>query len=75
MRGRGGRVPVGDRFDVFAGHRLAVLVAKEVLEQNADRVRKRIDALEARSGQRVEAVNHDLTASGVGRNPALKGVL
>ena len=71
----GARVPVGDCLDVLAGDGLPILEAEQVFEQNADGVREGVDAFEAGPGQRIQAVNLDLTTAGMDCDVALEGVL
>jgi hypothetical protein len=55
LQGRFGLgIPVGDRHDVSAPHGLVVLVAQEILQQHADRVRQGRDVADLGLDQRVQ---------------------
>ena len=56
-------VPAGDRLDVGGLDGLAVLVAEQVLEQDAQRVGQRLDVADLLLDERVEPVELDLAAA------------
>jgi hypothetical protein len=74
LRGPGFRVPARQGLDVRRRHRLAVLGAQQVLEQDAQRERQLGDRRELRL-QRGKAVDRVLAAVDRQRAAALEGVL
>ena len=72
VRRRRGRVPARDRLDVPRGDRDPVLLAEDVLEQDAQRVRKPGDVV-ARL-ERVEPEHLELTAACGERGAGAEGV-